>query len=99
MKQYQTYLNRWIKFCTENSFNPTEENVQTVLLFLTFLFEQGLYYSSINTARSALSSLFGLNSDSNRIGEHNIMRRFLRGVLYRDRRCHVTLQHGTLLWF
>ena len=43
MKQYQTYLNRWIKFCTENSFEPTEENFQTVLLFLTFLFEQGLH--------------------------------------------------------
>ena len=80
MKQYQTYLNRWIQFCTENSFNPTEENFQTVLLFLTFLFEHGLHYSAINTARSALSSLFGLNADSNRTGEHNLIRRFLGRV-------------------
>ncbi len=50
-----------------------------VLTFLTKLFENGLGYSAINTARSALSIIlpnFGLES----VGNHRLVKRLLRGV-------------------
>ena len=43
------------------------------------MFEKGLGYSSINTARSALSAL-GLKFDSILVGQHPLIIRYLRGV-------------------
>lgn len=43
------------------------------------MFENGVGYSSINTARSALSSL-GIKLDSISVGSHPLVTRFLRGV-------------------
>ena len=72
MKQYGlNFVQKTVLIQLKKMFKP-------FLLFLTFLLEQGLHYSAINTARSALSSLLGLNSDSDRIGEHNLIRRFLK---------------------
>lgn len=50
-----------------------------MLSFLTDLFEAGLGYSAINTARSALSSVI-LMSDKSTIGTHPLVVRFLKGV-------------------
>ena len=57
-KQYRSYLNRWISFCTNKGFDPSYYSVTNCLEFLFTLFKQGLSYSAINTARSALSCLF-----------------------------------------
>ena len=50
-----------------------------VLDFLTELYEQGQQYSSLNTARSALSSVIVLAGDVP-IGKHPLVCRFLKGV-------------------
>ena len=79
LKQYKSYLDRWQTFCAQNSvevFNPTLEQC---IEFLTTLFNSGLGYSAINTARSALSSVITL-SNGLPIGEHPTIRRFLKGV-------------------
>ena len=53
-------------------------NVNNVLSFLTFLYkEENLGYSSINAARSAISSLI---SRDNEIGKHWLICKFVRGV-------------------
>lgn len=54
-------------------------NVNYVLEFLTRLDKSGLCYSSLNTARSALSSFLQLGNSVN-IGSHPLVCRFLRGV-------------------
>lgn len=46
--------------------------------FLTHLFKQGLHYSALNTARSALSAF--LKVDGKQVGEHPLVCRFLKGV-------------------
>jgi hypothetical protein len=46
---------------------------------LTDLFKSGLSYSSLNTARGALSSL-GIKIEDYAIGKHPLVIRFLRGV-------------------
>lgn len=53
-QQYHAYLKKWYNCCTERCLNPCSVPVKA-LDFLTKLFEQGLGYSALNTARSALS--------------------------------------------
>ena len=79
-KQYNVYLNKWISYCETYSLNQLSPTVSDVLNFLAFLFDQGLGYSAINTARSALSSTINFANDSHKIGEHPLIQRFVRGV-------------------
>ena len=53
---YASYLTRWNKFCVQRQCDPLRLPVDMVLQFLT-LYEEGLGYSAINTARTALSAV------------------------------------------
>ena len=77
--QYDTYIRRWVEFCKTNSYDSTRISVNIAVQFLTMLFESGLSYSAINTARSALSSFFH-NSDNGPFANIPIIKRFMRGV-------------------
>ncbi|XP_028394449.1 uncharacterized protein LOC114518643 [Dendronephthya gigantea] len=78
-KQYQCYLLKWISFCQENRINIEQADINDGLKFLTFLYNQGVGYSAINTARSALSAVITLGSHRT-FGEHPLVTRFLKGV-------------------
>ena len=78
-KQYTSYIQRWILFCTKHSLNVSSTDVLHVLDFLTMLFHEGLAYSALNTARSALSSFLGVN-DTEPVGSHSLVVRFMKGV-------------------
>ena len=75
-KQYQVYFNKWELFCGKKKWCPRTRDVHKVVEFLLYLYNKKLSYSVINTARSALSILF----DDPPIGEHCIIKRFMRGV-------------------
>ena len=78
-KQYHSYLNRWEKHCANNSIDPFNASIESGVEFLTNLFNKGLGYSAINTARSALSTIItGPNNLS--FGKHPLVSRFLKGV-------------------
>ena len=53
-------------------------NVADVIQFLATLFEKDLSYSSLNTARSALSTVITVDGMS--IRSHPLVVRFLKGV-------------------
>lgn len=92
-RQYWTYIKRWLQFCDTrkiDSFNPTVNNF---LCFLQILFHQSLSYSTINTARSAVSSLLSLSGKEN-FGSHVLIKRYLKGVLLIDQCCQNTAAHG-----
>ena len=55
-KQYTTYLSRWVTYCKNKQLDVTHATINDGLDFLTLLYKQGVGYSAINTARSALSS-------------------------------------------
>jgi site-specific recombinase XerD len=78
-KQYESSLKKWIEYCTTNNLNVYESRIENYLSFLASLFESGLGYNSINTARSALSSVFPLIENS-KIGEHRLISQFMKGV-------------------
>ncbi len=54
--------------------------VVNVIDFLTDLFNTGLGYSGINTAKSAVSAFVTTPSGENRLGQHVLIKRFMRGV-------------------
>ncbi len=55
-KQYKPYITQWIAFCSERENDPYDPPLTTVLDFLVTLYDIGLSYTTINTARSAISA-------------------------------------------
>lgn len=59
--------------------DPISSNVTEGINFLAELYDDGLSYSSINTARSALSTLMQLQ-DGEYFGNNTLVSRFMKGV-------------------
>ena len=79
--QYQSHLKKWIKFCKEKKCNVRSPDLPVVLDFLSMLHENGLSYSTVNTARSMLSSILQLNINSSLpVGQLPIVKRFMKGI-------------------
>lgn len=68
-----------MSFCYKRKINIFEANVDSVLTYLTELYNAGLGYSCINTTRSALSSFLQLENCVS-VGSHTLARRFMKGV-------------------
>ena len=68
----QLYVNQW-------DVDPLHPTLSHVLHFLQELYEKGLGYSCINTARSALSSFIILDGNMT-VGMHPLVQRFVKGV-------------------
>ena len=76
--QYATYLQRWQTYCAEQHTSPTNPSVGEVLD--TSLYHNGLGYSAINTAKSALSSCVNIPGHTMPLGNHPLVVRFMKGV-------------------
>ena len=59
--------------------NPNAPTINDILSYLTSLYNDGMSYSSIGTARSALSNLIHIPGIS-AIGEHPLVKRLMRGI-------------------
>ena len=77
-KQYGVYLKKWIHFCSQREDDPFSIDQMRLLRFLTELYEKGLGYSGLNTARSALSAAFSYEEQT--IGSLHMIKRFMKGV-------------------
>ena len=78
-QQYQRHLSLWEMFCKSQNINKFNTSIENEIDFLASLYEKGLGYSAINTARSALSSVLDLPG-GNTFGTHPLVTRFLKGV-------------------
>ena len=78
-KQYSTYITKWQKFCNQKQISHIQPSVVSVLDFLTLLYQQGLTYSAINTARSALSSYITLENGTC-VGKHPLVSRLMKSI-------------------
>ena len=78
-KQYSSYQLRWESFCKSHSINMFNCDVEKGIEFLALLFKSGLGYSSINSARSALSQIITLK-DGVSFGQHPLVCRFMKGI-------------------
>ena len=97
-KQYQPYIKKWLEFCHGRENNPYDSPIATVLDFLVSLHEKGLGYSTLNTARGAISVIVLPHNDVT-IGSNPIISRFMKGIFKTTRLHLVTRQHGTLILF
>lgn len=79
--QYNVHITRWLQYCEQNDISPYYSSIIEGINFLAHCFEQGLGYSSINTARCALSSIMvhPMNTDTT-FGSHPLVQRFMKGV-------------------
>lgn len=78
-QQYKVHISRWLQYCHVRKIDTISVSIQQVIEFLTDQFTNGLGYSSINTARSALSA-FGIMLGQYPAGSHPTVIRFMRGV-------------------
>ena len=78
-KQYGRYLRTWKRFCVERNLHPFHTNASVVIQFITFLFKEGVGYSAINTARSAISAV-AKTPDGKSVGTNRQVIRFKKGV-------------------
>ena len=74
-KQYDSYLARWASFAESRGDDPNSPTPALLVNYLGELFQTGLGYSALNTARSAVSSL-----TLGALGSNVLVKRFLRGA-------------------
>ena len=79
-KQYAPHLRRWFSLCIENGLQPLNAVVTSGAQFLTQCFRKtSCEYSSVNTARSALSSILpAVNGFT--FGEQPLIKMLLQGM-------------------
>jgi site-specific recombinase XerD len=78
-KQYKSIFTKWSKFCENQSVDLWQPTLSSILKFLSILYSDGLSYVSINSARSALSTLLG-SVEGFPIGQHPLVVRLVKGV-------------------
>lgn len=78
-RKYDAQLKKWKAFCVTRSVDWLSPPIGVCVDFLADLHTRGLSYSSVNTARSALSAVIG-SIDGCTLGEHALVRRLMKGV-------------------
>ena len=56
-KQYSPHINRLSDYCTRHNIDPFDSSVNQGAVYLAESLHEGVSYSMVNTARSALSSV------------------------------------------
>ena len=80
-KSYDSLFGKWHSWCVERSFNPFSGPVTNVANFLAQLCAEGYQYSSINSYRSAISSVHE-KVDGYNVGQHPLISRLLKGIFH-----------------
>ena len=78
-RQYHPHIKRWAQYCDRRHVDSLNPNVSNIINFLSDVFHRELGYESVNTARSALSSL-GIVVNGCTAGSHPLVVRFMKGV-------------------
>ena len=67
-----------MQFCSERNCSPYETTINQILLFLYDLFQSGVWYRVLNTARSLWSTF--IDTDGVPVGQHRVITRFMKGI-------------------
>ena len=79
-KQYKLYIDKWIQYCNRNNIPFFKASIVQGIEFLTKLYhDSNGGYSTINTARSALSLILA-PVDGYTFGKQPLVQRFMRGI-------------------
>ena len=78
-QSYNSLCSKWISWCQPRDRNPFEGPVGDVVKFLVELQSQGYKYHSLNSYRSAISSIHS-KVEGHPVGEHPLVSRVLKGA-------------------
>ena len=78
-QQYKPFIAKWEQYCGSRKINPFSASIEQGINFLAELFQTGLGYSALNTARSALSTILVMR-DQLTFGQHPLVCRFMKGI-------------------
>ena len=81
-KSYDSLIGKWVHWCDQRSSDPISGPISDVVNFLAHLFEEGYQYQSLNSYRSAISSVH-TKVDGYSVGEHPLVARLLKGAFNR----------------
>lgn len=79
ISQYNISLNKWVSYAEQHKIKLWSPTVKNILEFLYVIYESGLGYSSINTAKSALSCVIS-DVDGFQVGKHPLIIKFMKGI-------------------
>ena len=78
-QSYNSLCSKWVDWCQPRNRNPFEGPVSDVVNFLAELYSQGYQYRSLNSYRSAISSIH-IKVEGHPVGEHPLVSRILKGA-------------------
>ena len=78
-KRYAGHLQRFTQYCHQGDVDPFQATTKIGIEYLTNYFHTGVGYSSVNTARSVLSTIIKTENEIP-FGELPLVCRFLKGV-------------------
>ena len=78
-KRYNSHVERFVKFCRERYTDPIQATTEMGIEFLTEYFKTGVGYISVNSTRSALSSIIKPVCNVP-FGKSPLVCRFLKGI-------------------
>ena len=76
---YNSLFCKWERWCTSRERNPISGPINDVVNFIAELFQEGYSYSSLNSYRSAISSVHQ-KVDGYLVGQHPLVARVLKGA-------------------
>ena len=78
-KQYESAWKQFCRWCQKKSVNPFSCPLDSILLYLSDLYEKGLQHRTINSHRSAISATH-LPINNVCIGAHPMVSRLMKGI-------------------
>ena len=78
-QEYSYQWNRWTEYCEKQGIQTLAPTLEEYANFLSYLFDQGYQYNTINVARSALSSTLA-PMDGLPMGQHVIISKLMKGI-------------------
>ena len=78
-KQYESAWKQFCRWCHKKSVNPFSCHLDSILLYLSYLYEKGLQYRTINSHRSAIS-MTHLPIDNVCFGVHPLVSRLMKAI-------------------
>ena len=76
-----------MQFCSERACDPMHPTVENALCYLHSLYDRGLSYSALNTARSAISNVDNHYTEFSHtpVGKHPLICRYLKGIFNKQK--------------
>ena len=78
-QSYDSLFRKWVCWCNQRYSDPVSGPISEVVNFLAHLYKDGYQYRSLNSYRSAISSVHD-RVDGYEVGQHPLVSRVLKGV-------------------